>query len=134
MYVFSSHLTDPSLPDTTGTTVSGDYVKILNNSIKAVTQSMTWDNARQHCEGDGAKLISLQNGWLQSYVELLAVKLKTPFWIGLNKLQVQPTGPLMQQKINKVLIEHKDRISANGHDCCLVFRPVAISDLSMAGM
>lgn len=35
---------------------------------------------------------------------------------------------------NGVLIEHQVRISANGHDCCLVFRPTAISDLSMVGM
>lgn len=89
------------MPDTTGTTVSADYVKILNYSIKAVTQSMTWDKARQHCESDGAKLISLQNGWSQSYVELLAVKLKTPLWIGLNRLQVQPMEPLKQQKKGK---------------------------------
>lgn len=70
-------------------TISGDYVKILNDSIKTVTQSMRWEQAKQHCEGDGAQLISLRNGWSQAYVELLAVKLKTPLWIGLNKMQVQ---------------------------------------------
>lgn len=86
--MFFSCLTESSLPDTTGTTVSEDYVRLLNNSIKAITQLMTWDKARQHCEGDGAKLISLRNGWFHSYVELLAVKLKTRLWIGLNKLQV----------------------------------------------
>uniref|UniRef100_A0A674PA83 Mannose receptor, C type 1b n=1 Tax=Takifugu rubripes TaxID=31033 RepID=A0A674PA83_TAKRU len=78
---------NPSLPETPGITISGDYVRILNDSVKAVTQLMKWEDARHHCEVDDAQLISLRNGWLQAYVELLAVTLKTPVWIGLNNLQ-----------------------------------------------
>uniref|UniRef100_A0A674MM68 Mannose receptor, C type 1b n=1 Tax=Takifugu rubripes TaxID=31033 RepID=A0A674MM68_TAKRU len=85
MFFFSSK--DPSLPETPGITISGDYVRILNDSVKAVTQLMKWEDARHHCEVDDAQLISLRNGWLQAYVELLAVTLKTPVWIGLNNLQ-----------------------------------------------
>lgn len=96
MFLFSS--TDPSLPDTPGITISGDYVRILNNSVKAVTQLMKWEEARHHCEGNSAQLISPRNGWLQAYVELLAVTFKTPVWIGLNKLQVGALEPLIQQK------------------------------------
>lgn len=86
MFFFS--LKDPSLPETPGITISGDYVRILNDSVKAVTQLMNWEKAKHNCEVDNAQLISLRNGWLQAYVELLAVTLKTPVWIGLNNLQV----------------------------------------------
>lgn len=48
---------------------------------------MTWDAAKKHCEGDGAKLASLRNEWSQAYIELLA--LKAPLWIGINKMEVQ---------------------------------------------
>ena len=50
---------------------------------------MTWDAAREHCEGDGATLVSLRNVWTSNYVELLALRLKAPVWIGLNKAKVQ---------------------------------------------
>ncbi|XP_078029223.1 macrophage mannose receptor 1-like [Epinephelus lanceolatus] len=76
---------DPSLPDSPEPTTSSDYVKILNDSIKVVSQKMNWDGAMKHCEGDGARLASLRNKWTQTYAELLALTLKAPLWIGLNK-------------------------------------------------
>ncbi|XP_029309189.1 macrophage mannose receptor 1-like [Cottoperca gobio] len=78
---------DPSLPDSPEPTLSTDYVKIFNDSIKVVTQQMSWDAAKKLCEGDGAKLASLRNKWTQAYVELLALSLNGPVWIGLNKDQ-----------------------------------------------
>lgn len=96
MFFFSSK--DPSLPEIPRITISGVYVRILNDSIKAVTQLMKWEEARHHCEVDDAQLISLRNGWLQAYVELLAVTLKAPVWIGMKNLQVGAMEPLRQQK------------------------------------
>ncbi|KAM7379549.1 hypothetical protein PAMP_005095 [Pampus punctatissimus] len=64
-----------------------DYVKMANDSIKTVTQKMTWNKAKQHCEGNGAKLASLKNEWNQAYVELMALNLQAPLWIGLNKME-----------------------------------------------
>ncbi|XP_068593729.1 macrophage mannose receptor 1b [Cebidichthys violaceus] len=61
------------------------YVTLGNDSIKLVTKNLTWDDAKKHCEGDNAKLASLRNEWTQAYVELLAMNLKAPLWIGLNK-------------------------------------------------
>uniref|UniRef100_A0A3Q3W752 Mannose receptor, C type 1b n=1 Tax=Mola mola TaxID=94237 RepID=A0A3Q3W752_MOLML len=78
---------DPSLPDTPESTISTDYVSVVNDSIKAVTQPMTWDAAMEHCEVDGAKLVSLRNKWTKNYAELLALNLKAPVWIGLNKVK-----------------------------------------------
>ncbi|XP_037642855.1 macrophage mannose receptor 1b isoform X1 [Sebastes umbrosus] len=63
------------------------YLSLGNDSIKVVTQNLTWDGAKKHCEGDKANLASLRNEWTQAYVELLAMNLKTPLWIGLNKQQ-----------------------------------------------
>ncbi|XP_059200605.1 macrophage mannose receptor 1-like [Centropristis striata] len=71
--------------DSTEPTISTGYVKILNDSMKVVTQQMNWDAANKQCESEGGKLASLRNEWSQAYVELLAFNLKAPLWIGLNK-------------------------------------------------
>ncbi|XP_063741471.1 macrophage mannose receptor 1-like isoform X2 [Eleginops maclovinus] len=78
---------DPSLPEPEPEATFTDYVKILNDSFKIVTQNMSWDAAKQYCERDGAKLASLRNEWSHAYVELMAIKLNTPLWIGMNKNQ-----------------------------------------------
>lgn len=52
-----------------------------------VTKPMTWDEAKKHCEADGANLVSLRNEWLQFYVEAMAFK--APLWIGMNKMEVR---------------------------------------------
>ncbi|XP_008284987.1 macrophage mannose receptor 1-like [Stegastes partitus] len=77
----------PSLPDSPEPTAPTTYVKILNDSAKAVPQQMNWEAAKKNCEGDDANLASLRNEWMQAYVELLAVTLKAPVWIGLSKVQ-----------------------------------------------
>uniref|UniRef100_A0A669D8Q0 Mannose receptor, C type 1b n=2 Tax=Oreochromis niloticus TaxID=8128 RepID=A0A669D8Q0_ORENI len=63
------------------------YETLGNDSIKVVTQNLTWDDAQKRCKADKANLASLRNDWTQAYVELLAIKLNTPLWIGLNKQQ-----------------------------------------------
>ncbi|KAM4552771.1 macrophage mannose receptor 1-like [Odontesthes bonariensis] len=77
---------DPSVSDSTEPTTS-NYIKILNDSIKLVPQQMSWDAAKKFCQDDDANLASLRTEWTQTYVELLAVSLNTPIWIGLNKAQ-----------------------------------------------
>ncbi|XP_042352881.1 macrophage mannose receptor 1-like isoform X2 [Plectropomus leopardus] len=76
---------DPSLPDSPEPTTSTDYVKVFNDSIKIVTQPMKWDEAKKHCENDGAKLASLRNEWTKIYTDLLVLNHNAPLWIGLNK-------------------------------------------------
>ncbi|XP_014899448.1 macrophage mannose receptor 1-like isoform X1 [Poecilia latipinna] len=61
------------------------YESLGNDSIKAVTQNLTWAEAKKSCENDKANLASLRTEWTNAYVELLALTLKTPLWIGLNK-------------------------------------------------
>ncbi|KAM6919233.1 macrophage mannose receptor 1-like [Xenentodon cancila] len=61
------------------------YVRLGNDSIKAVTQNLTWENALRRCAGDKTTLASLRNEWTRAYVELLAINLRAPLWIGLNK-------------------------------------------------
>ncbi|XP_030606959.1 macrophage mannose receptor 1-like isoform X2 [Archocentrus centrarchus] len=68
-------------------TIDHNYVDLGNDSIKVVTQNLTWDNAQKLCKLDTANLASLRNDWTRAYVELLAIKLNTPLWIGLNKNQ-----------------------------------------------
>ncbi|XP_047445681.1 macrophage mannose receptor 1-like isoform X2 [Mugil cephalus] len=63
------------------------YVRMGNDSIKVVTQNLTWDQAKQRCESEKATLANLRNEWTHAHVELLAITLQTPLWIGLNKEQ-----------------------------------------------
>ncbi|KAM9323120.1 macrophage mannose receptor 1-like [Pholidichthys leucotaenia] len=85
--ISSRQVEDPSQPDSTEPTTPTNYIKILNDSIKVITQQMDWDAAQKHCKRDDASLASFKTEWTQAYVELLALNLKTPLWIGLNKLQ-----------------------------------------------
>ncbi|XP_028988444.1 macrophage mannose receptor 1-like [Betta splendens] len=74
----SEHMSpDPTIP--TG------YVKIFNDSMKLVTEKMNWDAANKYCKDDGAGLASLRNEWTKTYIELMALNLQAPLWIGLNK-------------------------------------------------
>lgn len=81
-------LLDPNIPSRSDTYVPNIYVSVGNDSIKAVTKNLTWNDAKKNCEADKAKLASLRNEWSQAYVELLVLNLKAPVWIGLNKNQV----------------------------------------------
>uniref|UniRef100_A0AAX7T5A0 Mannose receptor, C type 1b n=1 Tax=Astatotilapia calliptera TaxID=8154 RepID=A0AAX7T5A0_ASTCA len=85
---------NPSLPDSPEPTANNGYVKILNDSIKVVTQKMNWDSAKKYCELDGANLASLRNEWSQVYVELMALEMEGPLWIGLNKKQTGYFRPI----------------------------------------
>nr|XP_046265197.1 macrophage mannose receptor 1-like [Scatophagus argus] len=76
---------DPNIPSQSDTIIPSIYVPVANDSIKAVTKNLTWEDAKKHCEGEKANLASLRNEWTQAYVELLAMNLKAPVWIGLNK-------------------------------------------------
>uniref|UniRef100_A0A3Q2WSD4 Mannose receptor, C type 1b n=1 Tax=Haplochromis burtoni TaxID=8153 RepID=A0A3Q2WSD4_HAPBU len=69
-------------------TISTNYIKILNDSIKVVPQQMNWDKAAEYCKNDDALLASLRNEWMQAYVELMALNLKAPLWFGLHKVQI----------------------------------------------
>lgn len=86
---YFSSCTDPAFKDTAEPTISSDYVQVLNDTFKAVTQPLTWDVANTHCESDGSRLAGLQSEWSQIYVELVALTLKTPVWIGMNKDKVK---------------------------------------------
>uniref|UniRef100_A0A3Q2VLE5 Mannose receptor, C type 1b n=1 Tax=Haplochromis burtoni TaxID=8153 RepID=A0A3Q2VLE5_HAPBU len=79
---------DTSQPDSPEPTISTNYIKILNDSIKVVPQQMNWDKAAEYCKNDDALLASLRNEWTQAYVELLALNLKAPLWFGLHKAQI----------------------------------------------
>uniref|UniRef100_A0A3B4UK92 Mannose receptor, C type 1b n=1 Tax=Seriola dumerili TaxID=41447 RepID=A0A3B4UK92_SERDU len=85
--ILSRHEQDPSLPDSPEPTVPIEYVKVFNDSIKVVTQPLNWDAAQKRCQSDDANLASLRNGWSEVYIELMALNLNSPLWIGLKKTQ-----------------------------------------------
>lgn len=84
-----SSCTDPAFKDTAEPTISSEFVNILNDTFKAVAQPLTWDAANSRCESEGSQLATLQSEWSQVYVELVALTLKTPMWIGMNKDKVK---------------------------------------------
>uniref|UniRef100_A0A3B4GFX8 Macrophage mannose receptor 1-like n=1 Tax=Pundamilia nyererei TaxID=303518 RepID=A0A3B4GFX8_9CICH len=88
--LFHFHFTQiyTSHPDSPEPTISTNYIKILNDSIKVVPQQMNWDKAAEYCKNDDALLASLRNEWMQAYVELMALNLKAPLWFGLHKVQI----------------------------------------------
>uniref|UniRef100_A0A3P9CY12 Mannose receptor, C type 1b n=1 Tax=Maylandia zebra TaxID=106582 RepID=A0A3P9CY12_9CICH len=57
--------TNTSQPDSPEPTISTNYIKILNDSIKVVPQQMNWDKAAEYCKNDDALLASLRNEWTQ---------------------------------------------------------------------
>lgn len=81
--------TDPNIPSQPEPSIPSIYVTLGNDSIKAVTENLTWAEAKKRCEADKANLVSLRNEWTRAYVELLAMNLKVPVWIGMNKQEVQ---------------------------------------------
>lgn len=89
MDLFFSSFPDPAFKDTAEPTISSDYVNILNNTFKVLTQPLSWDAANTRCESEGNQLATVQSEWSQVYVELVALTLKTPVWIGMNKDKVQ---------------------------------------------
>lgn len=81
--------TDPKIKSQPESPIPITYVTLGNDSIKAVTENLTWADAKKRCEADKASLVSLRNEWTQAYVELLTMNLKVPVWIGMNKQEVQ---------------------------------------------
>lgn len=80
--------TDPNIQPQPEPDISNIYVHLGNDSIRVVTNNLTWENAKKLCENEKANLASLRNEWTQAHVELQAMHLKAPLWIGLNKNQV----------------------------------------------
>ncbi|KAI4903512.1 hypothetical protein NFI96_027557 [Prochilodus magdalenae] len=63
------------------------FIKIGNASYMVVQTNLTWKDAQQQCESEGAKLASIRDIFSQSYIDLQTHKLKQPLWIGLNSME-----------------------------------------------
>uniref|UniRef100_A0A6Q2YAE0 Mannose receptor, C type 1b n=1 Tax=Esox lucius TaxID=8010 RepID=A0A6Q2YAE0_ESOLU len=57
--------------------------------IHVLLQNMTWSEARVQCETEQGQLASTLDELSAAYLELQALKLETPVWIGLNKDETQ---------------------------------------------
>uniref|UniRef100_A0A8C5BXJ9 Mannose receptor, C type 1b n=1 Tax=Gadus morhua TaxID=8049 RepID=A0A8C5BXJ9_GADMO len=78
-------LTDSQFQSPTGPLTPITYVKMANDSVKIITQNLTWSEAKARCQQDGAYLASIRNEWTRAYIELQAINLNSSLWIGLNK-------------------------------------------------
>uniref|UniRef100_A0A3Q1CBQ5 Mannose receptor, C type 1b n=1 Tax=Amphiprion ocellaris TaxID=80972 RepID=A0A3Q1CBQ5_AMPOC len=78
---------DPNIQSPPDTIDPNIYVRVGNDSIKVVTQNLTWYDAKRRCESEKANLANLRNEWTQAHLDLVAMNLNAPLWIGLNKNQ-----------------------------------------------
>uniref|UniRef100_A0A8C5CCB1 Mannose receptor, C type 1b n=1 Tax=Gadus morhua TaxID=8049 RepID=A0A8C5CCB1_GADMO len=76
---------DSQFQSPTGPLTPITYVKMANDSVKIITQNLTWSEAKARCQQDGAYLASIRNEWTRAYIELQAINLNSSLWIGLNK-------------------------------------------------
>lgn len=92
--ILSLSSADPSITNQPDVTIPVIYVTLGNDSFKVVTKNLTWEDAKKNCEGEKANLVSIRNEWSLAYVELMAMNLKGPVWIGLNKQLVRDWGSI----------------------------------------
>ncbi|XP_076840882.1 macrophage mannose receptor 1-like isoform X2 [Brachyhypopomus gauderio] len=60
------------------------FIKLGSSSYMVVQSTLTWEEAKHHCEAEGAYLASIRDTIAQSYIELQTHKFGQPMWIGLN--------------------------------------------------
>ncbi|KAL0967011.1 hypothetical protein UPYG_G00303400 [Umbra pygmaea] len=65
------------------------WVMLGNDSYKVLPQNLTWSEAQVQCETEQSQLASIMDELSVAYLELQALKLQTPLWIGLNKNETQ---------------------------------------------
>uniref|UniRef100_A0A674B7R6 Macrophage mannose receptor 1-like n=1 Tax=Salmo trutta TaxID=8032 RepID=A0A674B7R6_SALTR len=84
-----SALLDSGIPVPAPTVLPRGWVKLANDSYKVLPQNCTWPEARMQCEAEEGQLASTLDELSAAYLELQALKLQTPLWIGLNRNEVQ---------------------------------------------
>ncbi|XP_076828848.1 macrophage mannose receptor 1-like isoform X2 [Brachyhypopomus gauderio] len=78
---------DGSVVNPSTTRAPNTFVKIGNSSYLAVEISLTWKDAKLHCEAQGARLASIRDVPALSYATLQAHRCGQPMWIGLNTME-----------------------------------------------
>uniref|UniRef100_A0A674BY60 Macrophage mannose receptor 1-like n=1 Tax=Salmo trutta TaxID=8032 RepID=A0A674BY60_SALTR len=84
-----SALLDSGIPVPAPTVLPRGWVKLANDSYKVLPQNCTWPEARMQCEAEEGQLASTLDELSAAYLELQALKLQTPLWIGLNRNETQ---------------------------------------------
>uniref|UniRef100_A0AAZ3SL44 Mannose receptor, C type 1b n=1 Tax=Oncorhynchus tshawytscha TaxID=74940 RepID=A0AAZ3SL44_ONCTS len=84
-----SALLDSGIPVPTPTVLPRGWVKLANDSYKVLPQNRTWPEARMQCEAEEGQLASTLDELSAAYLDLQALKLQTPLWIGLNRNETQ---------------------------------------------
>uniref|UniRef100_A0AAZ3NZT0 Mannose receptor, C type 1b n=1 Tax=Oncorhynchus tshawytscha TaxID=74940 RepID=A0AAZ3NZT0_ONCTS len=77
------------IPVPTPTVLPRGWVKLANDSYKVLPQNRTWPEARMQCEAEEGQLASTLDELSAAYLDLQALKLQTPLWIGLNRNETQ---------------------------------------------
>ncbi|KAL0967023.1 hypothetical protein UPYG_G00303570 [Umbra pygmaea] len=80
---------DPGIPIQAPTGFPRNWEKVGNDSYKFLPQNLTWSEAEVQCVTEQSQLASILDELSAAYLELQALKLQTPLWIGLNKNKTQ---------------------------------------------
>ncbi|KAL0967021.1 hypothetical protein UPYG_G00303550 [Umbra pygmaea] len=80
---------DPGIRLQAPTEFPRSWMKLGNDSYKILPQNLTWSEAQLQCVTEQSQLASILDELSAAYLELQALKLQTPLWIGLNKNETQ---------------------------------------------
>ncbi|XP_075068019.1 macrophage mannose receptor 1 [Mixophyes fleayi] len=75
---------DPTLPPAPTTVPPVNFYHYGDSSYKIVKTKMKWDEARRLCKSSDSELASILDEYTTSFLKIHLLKLKEPFWIGLN--------------------------------------------------
>ncbi|CAB1318010.1 unnamed protein product, partial [Coregonus sp. 'balchen'] len=73
------------IPIPAPTALPRGWVKLANDSYMVLPRNQTWPEARKQCEAEEGQLASTLDELSVAYLELQALKLQSPLWIGLNR-------------------------------------------------
>ncbi|XP_077993991.1 macrophage mannose receptor 1-like [Glandiceps talaboti] len=79
----SKSLSNPAPPPTTNPCKAG-YVAYWNGCYKLLPGTYTFGDARSACLNEEADLVSIEDVYEQSYVEMYVAQNQKPLWIGMN--------------------------------------------------
>ncbi|XP_041751389.1 macrophage mannose receptor 1 [Coregonus clupeaformis] len=80
---------DSGIPIPAPTALPRGWVKLANDSYMVLPRNQTWPEARKQCEAEEGQLASTLDELSVAYLELQALKLQSPLWIGLNRNETQ---------------------------------------------
>nr|XP_006813569.1 PREDICTED: macrophage mannose receptor 1-like [Saccoglossus kowalevskii] len=75
------------------------YIQYWNACYKVLSGSHTFNGAQSSCQQDSTELVSIMDVYENAFIEYHMLSIGSPFWIGLNDLEVSNKQPGIQDWI-----------------------------------